>query len=213
MILTRVHVSHVQWWAHCRWVFVLEVHAPAVLLQVNWILCLVCFVSSIMSASEFACTPPLKPLELHNGTEIRQTDTVQDLKYQPTFILLVGNLVFAICAGVWSAGYFILGALYSAIFPLVMLVLCLLSAIHVRMTGQVMVARMNLSYCLTFAALGVHWSFGGITHSSGVAHWAMLGPQLLIISRGKTLHALCLFGITIILYTAFSVLCHPHQRK
>ena len=105
----------------------------------------------------------------------------------------------AVCA-VSSVGlavvYYVQLAWLSALFPTVLLVLCGVAVVLVRARPGGTLARCLVGYGLSLAALGCHWSSGGIAASHAAACWAHLGPQFLILSKCALLLCCgCRFGV------------------
>ena len=78
--------------------------------------------------------------------------------------------------------YLSLGAYVAACWTALLALLWGFATLWLYCTGRIPPARTVSCVGLAVAGLGVHWSFGGSDRGNGVVNWAVLGPQLAIIT-------------------------------
>ena len=108
-----------------------------------------------------------------------QGPTLDSVDHAP--ILVVASVLCGVFSATLACCYLALGAHVSMIFPFTMMAMCCAAVAHVLVTKRPAFARNCLCYGIVLAALGVHWSFGG-GDASGVVGWALLGPQLSVMT-------------------------------
>ena len=83
----------------------------------------------------------------------------------------------SICGVAWGIIFSVNGAHWASIFPYMFAVFGAVGNVHLYYTKDIYWAHSLMCYGLSFAAMGIHWSFGR-DHADYVINWSLLGPQL-----------------------------------
>ena len=87
--------------------------------------------------------------------------------------------VFSLC---WSGACYLLGAPWSAAFPFAVSLVWIVAIVRLSVTGKVAFARMMLCYGLVVVGMGLQSSLGGSHTHTAFTNWALLGPQLALVT-------------------------------
>eukprot|EP00668_Euglena_longa_P025705 GGOE01032124.1.p1 GENE.GGOE01032124.1~~GGOE01032124.1.p1 ORF type:complete len:745 (+),score=196.24 GGOE01032124.1:30-2237(+) len=109
---------------------------------------------------------------------------------QTKLIVFLALFSLVVCAGTWGFIYIYLRAYPVCCFPFILVALSAVALCHMLRQRTVMVARHLLCFGLCVSALGVHLTYIG--YSGEMANWALLAPQLCIITGGRLSHGLAM---------------------